>query len=669
MAQKTNSFERFWKELKRRKVIHVITVYAAVAFVILQLVDMVAEPLKLPVSTKALVIVLLSIGFVIAIFLSWVYDITPTGVKKTKPISAVKHTDRTTTPISSGWKIATYVSAIIIVALVAFNFISRRNLSADISRLPKSMAVLPFINDSPDTTNAYFINGIMERITTNLQMIKDFRVIGRTSVEQYRNNKTKSIPEIAKELGVNYIIEGSGQRYGNSFSLVVQFLKAKGKETHLWARTYDQEIKEVNDYIKIESQIAQAITTELKAVISPEEKQLINKISTTSLTADNFYLKGREEYSKYQVDNNNREALERADDLYHKALKYDSTFANAYVGLAMTYLDKHYWESYLSKNLLDSVLILCDSALYYDKQLSDAYTVKGDYYRAGNKTNQALEEYDKAIKINPNDYMAYVGKAYLGTDNDWGMAIYNANKAISIYRGPLLSLYLHGIGDAYISIGFMEKGKNSIDEALKLDGDSVKYYLGLSYLEFCRENFKNATIYVKEAYSGDTNDVQILDRLGESHMFLGQSEESLKYFERLKKESSSLIEGTIFATHRIGWAYKQQGFEREARFYFNEQMNYCKKMIDLGRGTIRQYYDLAAVYASMGDKEKALVNLRIYNQKSYPNLWIRTGIKHDPAFNSIRDEPEYQKIFREYEAKYQAEHERVGKWLEEQGML
>jgi TolB-like protein len=646
MAQKTNSFERFWKELKRRKVIHVITVYAAVAFVILQLVDMVAEPLRLPVSTKALVIVLLSIGFVIAIFLSWVYDITPTGVKKTKPISAVKHTDRTTTPTSSGWKIATYVSAIIIVVLVAFNFISRRNLNADISRLPKSMAVLPFINDSPDTTNAYFINGIMERITTNLQMIKDFRVIGRTSVEQYRNNKTKSIPEIAKELGVNYIIEGSGQRYGNSFSLVVQFLKAKGKETHLWARTYDQEIKEVNDYIKIESQIAQAITTELKAVISPEEKQLINKISTTSLTADNFYLKGREEYSKYQVNNNNREALERADDLYHKALKYDPTFANAYVGLAMTYLDKHYWESYLSKNLLDSVLILCDSALYYDKQLSDAYTVKGDYYRAVNKTNQAL-----------------------GTDNDWGMAIYNANKVISIYRGPLLSFYLHGIGGTYISIGFMEKGKIFIDEALKLDGDSVKYYLGLSYLEFCRENFKNATIYVKEAYSGDTNDVQILYRLGESYMFLGQSEESLKYFERLKKKSSSLIEGTIFATHRIGWAYKQQGFEREAGFYFNEQMNYCKKMIDLGRGTIRQYYDLAAVYASMGDKEKALVNLRIYNQKSYPNLWIRTGIKHDPAFNSIRDEPEYQKIFREYEAKYQAEHERVGKWLEEQGML
>jgi hypothetical protein len=113
MTQKLNSFERFWKELKRRKVIHVITVYAAVAFVILQIVDMVSEPLRLPVSTKALVIVLLCIGFIIAVFVSWVYDITPAGVKKTKPVSAIKHSDQATAPTSSGWKVATYISAIV----------------------------------------------------------------------------------------------------------------------------------------------------------------------------------------------------------------------------------------------------------------------------------------------------------------------------------------------------------------------------------------------------------------------------------------------------------------------------------------------------------------------------------------------------------------------------
>src|SRR5512136_1174986 len=110
MVQKANSFERFWKELKRRKVVHVITVYAAVSFIILQLVDMVERPLRLPDWTTALVIVLLCIGFIISVFVSWVYDITPAGIKKTKPASAVKLTDQTIAPKSSGWKIATYLS-------------------------------------------------------------------------------------------------------------------------------------------------------------------------------------------------------------------------------------------------------------------------------------------------------------------------------------------------------------------------------------------------------------------------------------------------------------------------------------------------------------------------------------------------------------------------------
>ena len=135
MAHKTNSFKRFWKELKRRKVIHVITVYAATAFVILELVNMVARPLQLPDWTEAFVIVLLCIGFVIAVFVSWIYDITPAGVKKTKPVSELKHSDHTTHAVSSGWKIATYVSGFVIIALVVFNIVTRRNTNLDRLRI------------------------------------------------------------------------------------------------------------------------------------------------------------------------------------------------------------------------------------------------------------------------------------------------------------------------------------------------------------------------------------------------------------------------------------------------------------------------------------------------------------------------------------------------------
>jgi hypothetical protein len=193
MAQKTNSFKRFWRELKRRKVVHVITVCAAVAFVILQLVDIISEPLSLPVSTKALVIVLLCIGFIIAVFVSWIYDITPAGVKKTKSISAIKSTGQITTPTSSGWKIATYISAVLIVALIVFNVVTRRNTNKDRIGSEKSIAVLPFklLSDEPD--KQFMADGMMDAITLHLSKIKDLRVIPTTSVEQYRS--TKKQPE------------------------------------------------------------------------------------------------------------------------------------------------------------------------------------------------------------------------------------------------------------------------------------------------------------------------------------------------------------------------------------------------------------------------------------------------------------------------------------------
>jgi len=278
----------------------VITVYAAIAFGILQLVDIIGPSLKRPDWTMTFVIVLLCIGFVISVFVSWIYDITPSGVKKTKPVSELKHVDHTTHEVSSGWKIATYISGAIIIALVVFNFISKRNLNADILKLDKSIAVLPFINDSPVDSNKYFINGLMEEVLNNLQKIKDFKVLSRTSTDQYKGSDRPTIPEIAKKLVVSYMVKGSGQKYGNKFRLRVQLIKAKGKENHLWGRTYEQEIRETTDLFSLQSQIAQAIATELKAVITPEEKQIIEKIPTSKMTAYNLYLKANDYLKKYE---------------------------------------------------------------------------------------------------------------------------------------------------------------------------------------------------------------------------------------------------------------------------------------------------------------------------------------------------------------------------------
>ena len=197
---------------------------------------------------------------------------------------------------------------------------------AEVPAAEKSIAVLPFKNDSPDEGNTYFINGIMEEILTNLQAIKVLRVISRTSAEQYRN-QNKSIPEIAGELGVNYIVEGSAQKYGNTFRLRVQLIMA-AKESHLWAKSYQQEIQEATDIFNIQSQIAEAIATELGAAITPNEKLLIEKEPTKILAAYDAYLKGQFYWRKLTKND-----LETAMQYFELAKEKDPGYALAYAGI------------------------------------------------------------------------------------------------------------------------------------------------------------------------------------------------------------------------------------------------------------------------------------------------------------------------------------------------
>ncbi len=216
---------------------------------------------------------------------------------------------------------------IAIVVLDIFNVIDIGIRSPGIANLEKSVAILPFKNDSPDEGNTYFINGIMEEILTNLQTIKDLRVTSRTSSEKYRD-QAKSIPEIARELGVNYIVEGSGQKVGNTFRLRTQLIKAE-KEGHLWAKSFEQEIKDAKDIFSIQSEIAQSIASELQAVLMPHEKQLIEKIPTVNLEAYEAYLKGQFYLYKSSTPN----GLDSAMKYFEKSKDIDPEYAQAYAGI------------------------------------------------------------------------------------------------------------------------------------------------------------------------------------------------------------------------------------------------------------------------------------------------------------------------------------------------
>jgi TolB-like protein/Tfp pilus assembly protein PilF len=660
-----NKLSQFWQELKRRNVVRVATVYAGAAFVILELVDILAPSLGLPGWTLNLVLILLIVGFFITVIVSWIYDIHPEGgIVKTEPIHKLKLED---IPKSSkGWKIASYISFVVIVGLIVLNVIPR---SGKKEILDKSIAVLPFRNDSPDQERMYFINGTMEAILDNLCKIEDLRVVSRNSVEQYRDNP-RSTPIVAEEMDVSYVLEGSGHRDEDNVRLFIQLLDGK-KDQHLWSKSYNANIEEI---FSVQSEIAQLVAEEIKAVITPAEKDLIEKIPTPNLTAYDFYQRGRDEQEKYWLDRN-RKALERAENLYHKALEYDSTFALAYTGLARVYWDKHGVATALTENYLDSMLILADIALSFDDQIAEAYIIKGQYFQNHNQKEQAIKEFDKAIKLNPNNYFAYWAKGDLYYLDDNVKTIDNLLKAALLHRGSFLPRIYRNLSFAYLNAGFKEVSYDYLEEALKLDTDSVVYYIALVNLEHGISNYENAIKFGEKLYLIDStyNHNWIMHLMGYSHMVLGHREKSLEYLKKREQILKNRNSSDSSASSRLGYAYLMNGFEEEAKYHLDAGIERLIKTLEMGQHVLSRemdtYYGLAASYAAMGDKDKAYENLRSMIQFERMSLWISGNIKDDPLFDSIRDEPEFQQIVRDVEAKYQAEHERVRQWLEENDLL
>jgi TolB-like protein/Tfp pilus assembly protein PilF len=564
------------------------------------------------------------------------------------------------------------------IALIVFGYFIVPKLIKPTEQLEKSIAVLPFINDSPDQENTYFINGIMDEVLNNLQKIKDFRVLSRTSTEQYRGSTRPTIPKIANALDVNFIVEGSGQKYGNTFRLRVQLIAAHN-ERHLWAESYEQEINDTKDIFKIQSEVAQTIAHELKATITPEEKHLIEKTATKDLTAYEFYQRGREEEGTYSLFNQytttslNKKTLEKAEKMYASALKCDSTFALAYLGLATLYWNKHYFEEYFSKEFLDSVLVLANIALSFDDQLAEAYYIRGRYYTERGGVEQALEEYDKAIKLNPNDWKSYYGKGQLYYWEDGPKAFENLQKAVFLNHSSELPGLLREISILLLGYGFTEQAKIYNLRALNLDRDSIQYYKSLEAIEWWNGNYKDAIEFLKKGYVLDSTDLLIIGDLAYCYGINRQFKESLMFYKIYIERRNSLGQFDLQGTHRIGYAFWENGYKKEAEYYFDKQIEYCNEQINLERPLASRllyvYYDLAAVYAFRGDKDKAYKNLKIFNQMQRIPIAFIPYLKSDPLFENIRNEEEFQKIVRGTELKGHAERERLRKWLEEKGML
>jgi len=552
---------------------------------------------------------------------------------------------------------------LLIVIVVAVLFLTNIiGTGKEPKELEKSIAVLPFklLSDEPD--KQYLADGMMEAITLHLSKIKDLRVIGRTSVEQYCN-PSKTTTAIGRELGVAYLLEGSFQKFGDKVKLIFRLIKT-GKEGHVWANEYD---RNWSDIFAVQSEVAQTVAAELYASISQEEKSLIEKVPTSNMTAYNLYLVANSYLKEYEK-NRDLDSYHTAVNLYEEALKIDSAFAKAYTGLAKAYNERFKWETYFNENYLDSIRVLADKALSFDDLLDEAFYLKGVYYKINGQSEKAMNNLDKALQINPNYYLAYVAKGGTWISNDFIKSLENYHKALNLIRGDERSNLLRNLALVYHNVGLMDKAKYYYKEAVQLDGDSVLFFDGLAKLESAMGNYENAILFGEKSRKIDSTFLPDIT----NYSFAGQHQKAYilanKEIEKLKK----LGELPLAFSHRIGYAFAKNGKDKEARYYFNQQIKNCEESINLNREYAREkyaYYDLAGVYSYLGDKIKAYQYLdNLYQLKVCP-LWWLSYIKNDPLFESIRNEERFQKILQNMEAKYQAEHERVKKWIGEQGML
>jgi TolB-like protein/Flp pilus assembly protein TadD len=402
----------FFEELQRRKVYRVAAAYIIAAGFIIQIGSAVFPAWELPNWTLRLVIVLLLIGFPIALILAWAYDVTPQGIQATPRVPG-SHRRR---------NIILLVTAGAIISSAAGFFLLPR---ASARRVDKSIAVLPFQNLTAEKENAYFAEGIQNEILTKLATVRDLKVISRTSTAKYQS-KPDNLKTVAQELGVSTILEGTVQRAGDKVRVNVQLIDARA-DTHLWAKSYDREYKDV---LRVESEVSQEIADALQANLSPSESNALTSTRTHDTEAYDLFLRG--EYELHQAESSlAADAYDRADAFYRQALARDPNFAEAAAELARSRLSRHWFVSPLTPAELEEVKSLIDGALALAPNSPEAHSALGLFFYWGHRQYEmALAEFNRTLELQPNNADARANCAYVyRRRGEWERSLTDSQRA------------------------------------------------------------------------------------------------------------------------------------------------------------------------------------------------------------------------------------------------
>jgi len=549
---------------------------------------------------------------------------------------------------------------LIMVFLLVILFFIVKPFSNEQGVLEKSIAVLPFINDSDDSTNVYIINGLMESILNDLQKIEDLRVISRTSIEKFRNNP-KIIPEIARELNVKYVVEGSGQKIGDQILLHIQLIEALD-DKHLWSRQY---MREAKDIFKLQNEIAKDIATEIEAIITPEEEARIDKIPTDDLVAYDYFLKGLDFFYQETF-----EGLEEAITYFKKAIEHDEEFARAYADIAIAYylLDVRQAE----KVYADQINYYADQALLFDPQLPQSLIAKALFYMYSEEYDLAVPYLEKALEHNPNSALVintlsdFYANYLPNTEKYIEYALKGIRLDIAAHDSVTASyIYLH-ISNAFIQSGFVDEAEKHIIRSLAYNPENLYSLYVKAYILFARDrDLMQLRQSLITTLQRDSTRLDIIQEVGKAYYYLGEYEGAYAYYKKFN-EIREAYKLDVYAGEnaKIGLVFSEMGLKEESEKYFANYKNYADN-----DKSIYKDLSLAAYYSFHGNTDAAIEHLRLFSQQDNYFYWMVIFIEMDPLFDNIKDHPEFRKILDDIETKFWNYHEQIKASLEEKELL
>jgi len=669
----------FFQELQRRKVYRVAAAYIIAAGFIIQIGSAVIPAWELPNWTLRLVIVLLLIGFPVALILAWAYDVTPQGIQATPKVPG-SHRRR---------NIILLIAASAIISTAAGFFLLPR---ASARKLDKSVAVLPFQNLSGEKENAYFAEGIQNEILTKLATVRDLKVISRTSTAKYQS-KPDNLKTVAQELGVSTILEGTVQRAGDKVRVNVQLIDARA-DAHLWAKSYDRDFKDV---LSVESEVATQIADALKANLSPTESSVLAAARTENTEAYDLFLRGQYEFRQAQ-STLAADAYDRADAFYRQALALDPNFAEAAAELARNRLSRHWFVSPLTPAQLEEVKALIDRALALAPNSPEAHLALGLFFYWGHRQYEnALAEFNRTLELQPNnaDARAFCAWVYRRR-GEWERSLADSLRAEEL--DPRDATISTNIGVTCYSLRLWKDAERAELRALAIDPHNTQAGMFLiltrltttgdvdaarralddfpdvikgipggaagprgatgagdisavigwpAYLDVTERRFTDAAQAVEKRVVNDdrarlqqlAGRVAIRVLAGEPEAAKSLGQDALPVLEARFRERPD----DLFTTTALSWVYLALGRNADALRLSRQAADTISLEKDALAGPNFQI-GLAQIEAHAGAPEEAIKRLRHLLSIPAGGAASIAGLKMDPVWDPIRNRPDFQEL-------------------------